>query len=70
MVLILAILGVRIACKLAMDAATGAPAGRGWMIPARDVLSFGVFVASFAVNTVGWQGRRYRVGRDGVLSHP
>lgn len=61
--------GVRIACKFAMDAATGASAGHWWLIPARDVLSFGVFVASFTVNTVGWQGGRFRVGRDGVLSH-
>ena len=68
--LILITLEVRTACKFAMDAATGASAGRWWMIPARDVLSFGVFIASFAVNTVGWQGRRFRVGRDGVLSHP
>ena len=66
---ILTALGVRIACKFAMDAATGASAGRWWLIPARDVLSFGVFVASFTVNTVGWQGGRFRVGRDGVLSH-
>jgi ceramide glucosyltransferase len=44
-------------------------AGRWWMIPVRDCLSFGVFVTSFTVNTVGWQGRRFRVGRDGVLSH-
>ncbi len=62
-------LGVRIACKFCIDAATGASAGRWWMIPARDVLSFGVFIASFTVNTVGWQGQRFRVGRDGVLSH-
>ncbi len=61
--------GVRIACKFAMDAATGAPVGRWWMIPARDLLSFGVFIASFTVDTVGWQGRRFKVGRDGVLSH-
>ena len=67
--LILAALGVRIACKFAMDAVTGAAAGRWWLIPARDVLSFGVFVASFTVNTVGWQGGRFRVGRDGVLLH-
>jgi ceramide glucosyltransferase len=68
--LILTALGVRIACKFAMDVATGVPVGRWWLIPARDVLSFGVFVASFTVNTVGWQGGRFRVGRDGVLSHP
>jgi ceramide glucosyltransferase len=68
--LIFTALGVRIACKFVMDRATGTSAGRWWMIPARDVLSFFVFVASLAVNTVGWQGRRFRVGRDGVLSHP
>lgn len=68
--LIFITLGVRIGCKFAMDGATGTSAGRWWMIPARDVLSLCVFVASFAVNTVGWQGRRFRVGRDGVLSHP
>jgi ceramide glucosyltransferase len=67
--LILTALGVRIACKFAMDAVTGSPAGHWWLIPARDVLSFGVFVASFTVNTVGWQGGRFRVGRGGVLSH-
>ena len=68
--LIFTTLGVRIACKFAMDGVTRSSAGRWWMIPARDVLSFFVFVASFAVNTIGWQGRRFRVGRDGVLSHP
>jgi ceramide glucosyltransferase len=68
-VLIAAATGVRIGGKFAMDAIVGSPAGRWWMIPVRDVLSFVVFVASFAVNTVAWQGRRFRVGRDGVLSH-
>jgi ceramide glucosyltransferase len=68
--LIFIVLGVRVAAKLAMDRATGASAGPLGMIPVRDVLSFGVFVASFAVRAVGWRGRRYRVGRDGVLSHP
>ncbi len=69
-VLILAILGVRIALKLRIDAATGANAGPWRLIPLRDVLSFGVFLASFFGATVGWQGRRYRGGRDGALSHP
>ncbi len=70
LVLIFTIVGARIAAKFIVDAATGARAGPWWLIPARDVLSFGVFAASFAVNTVGWQGRRFRVGRDGVLVHP
>ncbi len=70
LVLIFTIVGARIAAKFIVDAATGARAGPWWLIPARDVLSFGVFLASFAVNTVGWQGHRFRVERDGVLVHP
>lgn len=69
LVLIFAILGVRIAAKARIDRATGAKAGPWFLIPARDVLSFAVFLASFAVNTVGWGGERLRVRRDGVLIH-
>jgi len=69
LVLISTIVGVRIGGKFFIDAATGVRAGPWWLIPARDVLSLGVFLASFAGNTVGWQGRRFRVGRDGVLIH-
>ena len=66
--LIFAILGVRIACKLRIDAVTGAESGPWWLLPPRDVLSFVVFVASFSGDTVEWQGQRYYVGRDGVLT--
>ena len=65
--LIFAILGVRIAAKFAIDAAVGARAGPWWLLPVRDVLSFAVFLASFTGSSVDWQGRRYRVDRDGVL---
>jgi ceramide glucosyltransferase len=67
--LIASAFGVRIASKFAMDSILSTSAGHWWMIPARDVLSFGVFMATFAVNTVAWQGQRFRVGRDGVVSH-
>jgi ceramide glucosyltransferase len=59
----------RVAFKLSIDAATRAPAGAWWLTPVRDVLSLGVFAASFAVNTVGWQGRRFRISRQGELIH-
>jgi ceramide glucosyltransferase len=67
--LIFTTLGVRIALKACIDAATSARAGPFWLVPLRDVLSFCVFIASFAVNTVGWRGSRFRVGRGGVLSN-
>jgi len=67
--LIFTALMVRIGAKFAIDAATGAKAGPWWLLPLRDVLSFGVFLASFASDTVEWQGRRFRVSRGGVLTH-
>jgi ceramide glucosyltransferase len=67
--LILAILTSRLCLKVCVDAATGARAGPWWLMPFLDVMSFGVFLASFTVNTVGWQGRRFRIGADGVILH-
>jgi ceramide glucosyltransferase len=67
--LIATTLAVRIAFKFAIDAITRAPAGRWWLIPVGDLLSFGLFVASFGVNRVGWHGARFRVSREGALLH-
>ena len=66
--LLLAILAVRIAQKTIIDRATGADAGPWWLLPARDVLSFAIFLASFMGDTVVWGGRRYRVRRGGAMS--
>lgn len=63
-----AVLTARLAGKALIDRATGANGGPWWLLPARDVLSFAIFLASFASDTVAWGGRRYRVRRGGVLS--
>ncbi len=39
-----------------------------WLLPLRDILSFGVFVASFFGRTVIWRGTRYLAGPDGALA--
>jgi len=39
-----------------------------WLLPLRDVLSFGVYVASFFGKTVFWRGTRYLAGPDGALA--
>jgi len=64
-----AALGARFVLKMQVDAATGARSGKLWLLPVRDVLSFAVFLASFASNQVRWRGRRFRVQPDGVLTH-
>ena len=62
-------LAVRLCSKILIDRATSTRAGSWWLIPARDVLSFGVFVSSFFVDTVRWQGRLFRIGDGGVIHH-
>jgi ceramide glucosyltransferase len=39
-----------------------------WLTPARDVLSFGVFLAGLFGEGVEWRGRRLRVGSDGAIA--
>jgi len=43
-------------------------AGPLWLLPLRDVLSFGVFVASFFGKSVRWRGTRYLTSPDGALA--
>jgi ceramide glucosyltransferase len=37
-----------------------------WLLPLRDLVAMGVWVASFAGNTIVWRGERFRL-RDGKL---
>ncbi|HEY5290203.1 MAG TPA: bacteriohopanetetrol glucosamine biosynthesis glycosyltransferase HpnI, partial [Caulobacteraceae bacterium] len=69
LILIGTILAMRIAFKFCIDAATGSHAGRWWLVPFSDLLAFGLFIASFGVNSVGWHGSRFRVSREGALLH-
>jgi len=38
------------------------------LLPVKDLLSFGLWLASFLGNEVVWQGRRYRLTQDGLLT--
>jgi ceramide glucosyltransferase len=38
-----------------------------WLAPARDVLSFAIYIGSFFVSVVHWRGRAYQVRPDGTL---
>ncbi len=66
-VLTLISLGARIWVAHTANLATkSAPAPLVWL-PARDLFSFAVFVASFFVRRVDWRGQRLRMGSDGRI---
>jgi ceramide glucosyltransferase len=39
-----------------------------WLLPARDVLALGVFLAAIFGDRVQWRGNRLRVSRDGAIA--
>jgi len=62
-----AAIGCRLVLQVQVDHTLWFDSGRWWLGPVRDVLSFGIFVASFFVGVVSWRGQRYRVHSDGTL---
>lgn len=61
-------LAARAVLKWRIDLHFGCNGGPLWLLPVRDVLSFGVFLVSLFGGSVEWQGSRLHVERDGVLS--
>ena len=39
-----------------------------WMVPIRDVLSFVLWIGGMFGSRVDWRGRRFRLGRNGLLT--
>ncbi len=66
-VLAVALLG-RFAMVRATDRALGLEASSLWLVPLRDLLSFGVFLASYFTRTVAWRDRKFHVDRQGQLT--
>jgi ceramide glucosyltransferase len=52
---------------LAVERSFGLRRHSYWLVPARDLLSFAVFVASFFGRDVSWRGHSYGVTPRGVL---
>jgi ceramide glucosyltransferase len=65
--LIPAALAARMAVAAAVDTATRSRSAPWWWLPARDLLTFGLFIAGFLVQSVDWRGARLRVARDGSI---
>ena len=64
-------IAMAIACRLVLqlqvDHTLRVSPMRWWLGPARDLLTFAVYVASFFVDVVSWHGRHYKVRADGTL---
>jgi ceramide glucosyltransferase len=62
---------VALACEfalcLAVERRFKLPSHAYWMIPLRDLLSFSIYVSSFAGRTVHWRDRDYLVAQRGAL---
>ena len=61
-------LAARAVLKWRVDRLYGCYGGPLWLLPVRDVLSFGVFLVSLFGGSVEWQGERLRVKQNGALS--
>lgn len=60
-------IAVRLWLCLAVERAFELKPHSYWLVPARDVLSVGVFIMSFFGRRVSWRGHRYDVARSGAL---
>jgi ceramide glucosyltransferase len=67
----LALAGLAVACRIGLcvrvERAFGLKPHPYWLLPARDLLSFAIFVASFLGASVTWKGHDYRVTSEGIL---
>jgi ceramide glucosyltransferase len=60
-------LAVRLWLMRQVDIAADLPSRDWWILPFRDLISFGVFLAALFGRDVNWRGQRYRVDRQGTM---
>ncbi len=62
-----AALASRIGVKMRVDRLAGVSSGPVWLLPLRDILTFGLFLGGFLVQSVDWRGARLAVA-DGRIT--
>lgn len=67
-VVLAAVLAARLSLKAQIDHIVGRRAGPALLLPARDMLSFGLFIVSLFGTRVEWRGNRLRVEKSGAMS--
>jgi ceramide glucosyltransferase len=66
-VMLAAALAARLWLMRVTEGVIGVKTGPWWLVPLRDMLSFLVFVSSFAGRAVEWRGVKFHVTQDGDL---
>ena len=66
--LLAAAITVRAVLARAVDRLAGERTVRLWLLPARDIVSFAVFLSSFVTRSVDWRGARLRMERHGRVT--
>lgn len=61
-------IAVRMFAAAAVDRTGGEETAPLWWLPARDLLSFAVYLASFGARRVEWRGERLRMAADGRIA--
>ncbi len=68
----LALVAAALACRLCLPLQIDRVLGGGrvplWLSPARDILSFAIFLASYLPGPIIWRGERFRVRSNGTLT--
>ena len=64
----LAALLARLALAARIDAIVGRRTAPLWWLPARDLLSFGLYIGAFFTRRVDWRGARLHMARDGRMT--
>jgi ceramide glucosyltransferase len=64
---LLAAIAAQFALKIRVDRVTHAGAGPFWLLPLRDIMSFGIFLVSFFGKRVEWRGHQLQVAKDGTM---
>lgn len=67
-VLLGALAVLRLAHALVLSRLLGADHQSLWLVPLRDLLSFGVFVVAICGDRVEWRGKRFKIVRGGAIA--
>jgi ceramide glucosyltransferase len=64
---LIAAIAVQFVLKIRIDKVTHGGAGPFWLLPLRDIMSFGIFISSFFGKRVEWRGHQLQVAKDGTM---